>query len=444
MKGDKFWGGRFEKKVNGAFFDFQKSISYDWPLAKYDIYHSLIHIKVLVKERIITSREAKKLEKELKRILRDLERGRFRPDSASEDIHTDIHNKIKKKLPYLAAKLHTLRSRNDQIVFDERLFLLDASGELLSQLKELEDSFKRKARTEIKSPFISYTHTQRAQVIYFSQYLLGWYEFFASDRKRLKEFRRNIKISLGAGSGSGVLLSPNYYFQALAELKIGGRNIKKLKNSLYNVSDRDFLVEFIFILALIQMHFSRLCEDLILYSTREFDYIELPEEFCTGSSIMPHKKNPDFLELVRGNTALIYGNLNAIFVLLKALPLSYNRDLQLDKKILFPSWEIVKEELALLPRFIEKLRLRRERVAEALSRDQSLYATELAELLVRKGVPFSQAHKIVGRLIRYSEKHQQCLEDIPASILKKFHPYLQKEKIKKILNPTYVLKQRHF
>jgi len=442
MGKDKFWGGRFEKEIDKKFFDFQKSIDFDWRLAKYDLYHSLVHVEVLKKEKIIKPQEAARLRQALKKILKEVEGRGFRPLKQSEDIHTEIHNRVSRQFPRQAEKLHSLRSRNDQIVFDEKMFLREEAEAIKGKVKQVRLAFQRKARLHKKAFFISFTHTQRAQIIYFSQYLLAWYEFFSADEKKLNVFRKNLKLSLGAGAGSGVSLTQKHYQESLRKAGFGSESIEKIRNPLYTVSDRDFLIEFLFILSLLQMHLSRFCEDLIIYSSREFDYIELPEEFCTGSSLMPHKKNPDFLELVRGNTALVYSSLNAILVLLKSLPLAYNRDLQLDKNILFPVLDIIHKELDLLPSFVEKFKLKKDRINKVLREDCSLYATELAELLVRKGVSFSRAHRIVGGLILYLEKEGKNLAEVPSAVLRKFHPYLSEEEVKNILNPAYILRKR--
>lgn len=440
----KLWGGRFKKEIDKDFFEFQKSIHYDYKLAEYDIYHSLIHITALRKAGILKENEWKKLVSSLKEILTEIEEGKFKPDLNSEDIHTEIQNRIEKKAGALALKLHALRSRNDQIVFDEKFYCLRKSTDVGTGLVDLMKSLLFLAENNMREKFIGYTHTQRAQAIYFPDYILAFSSMFGRDANRLSGFCKDLCICIGAGALTGSALSRKNYNEAIREssfIRQGGK-IKPVESPLDNVSGRDFIVEFISILSIIQMHLSRLSEDLILYSTKEFNFIDLPEEFCTGSSLMPQKKNPDFLELVRGNTGRIYGNLISILTTMKGLPLAYNRDMQLDKEPLFSSVEIIESELKLMARFIKKIKLNTRAIKESLE-DESLYATELAEFLViKRNVPFKEAHALVGKLMRDTQDKNKKVKEMSDEELKCYHRELNQKVIRKIMNPQYAVSSK--
>lgn len=442
----KLWGGRFKKAIDKDFLEFQKSIGYDYLLAEEDILHSLVHVAALLSAGILKKGEAQKLSSALEEIQDQLKNKKFSPDKDAEDIHSDIHAKVEAKVGKLAAKLHTLRSRNDQIVFDEKVYCIRKTAELMKQLNEMFSSFVfLLGKNKIKEKFIGYTHTQRAQVISFGDYVLGFCGMFYRDSYRLTRFSENINPSIGAGALTGSSLRKEDYNKAITAILSRLRSdttIRSTVNPLDNISDRDFIIEFLSILSLIQMHLSRLAEDLILYSTTEFNFIDLPEEFCTGSSLMPHKKNPDFLELVRGYTGRIYGNLVSVLTTMKGLPLTYNRDMQLDKEPLFSSVKIVQDELRIMTRFLKGIKLKTAVIQKALE-DKKLYATELAEFLVcEKKVPFQEAHEAVGKLIRHAEDRGEKIEDISDSNLKIFHPCLNQAIIKKVMTPEYAIKSK--
>lgn len=442
----KLWGGRFKKEIDKDFFEFQKSIRYDYKLAKYDIWHSLIHIAALSKAGILKEDEWKKLSSSLKEISKEIEEDKFKPDLNSEDIHTEIQNRIEKKVGPLALKLQTLRSRNDQIAFDEKWYCVEKSFAIGTVLLNLSKSFVFLTKSNIKQEFIGYTHTQRAQVICFADYLLAFCDMFIRDAQRLQRFNANLFIYIGAGALTGSALTRRNYEEAIKELAHifieVSSHIKPARNPLDNVSDRDFIIEFLSILSIIQMHLSRLAEDLILYSTKEFNFFDLPEEFCTGSSLMPHKKNPDFLELVRGNTGKIYGNLVSLLTTMKGLSLTYNRDMQLDKEPLFSSVETIESQLKIMAKFIKKIKLNKDVIEEALE-DESLYATELAEfLVVKKSVSFKEAHTLIGRLIRDSQDKNKKVKEMSDEELKCYHRELNQKVIIKIMNPEYAVSSK--
>ena len=430
----KLWGGRFRKETDKDFFRFQKSIHYDYKLAEFDLCHSIVHVEALKSAGILNKKEARKLTGALVEILKTVRDKKMKTDPLAEDIHTDIQNKVEKKVGRLAHKLHTLRSRNDQIVFDEKSYCGVEAITIAGLLKQVLASLKFLGGQYKNYSIAGYTHLQRAQVLPFKDYLGSFVYMFVRDGERLIQFEKKLVVYIGSGALKGTILTKNYN-KALDEVsksyEISPVNVAAAINSPDNVSDRDFLVEFLSILSIIQMHLSRLAEDFILYSTKEFNYFNLPEEFCTGSSLMPHKKNPDFLELLRGYSGRIYGNLFSLLTTMKGLPLAYNRDMQLDKEPLFSSVDTIKDELKILARFIKRIRLNKEAIEKVLE-DESLYATEIAQYLVMKKVPFAQAHKLVGRLIRYSEEHNCRIKNMPQELLKKFSAHLNREAIRKV------------
>lgn len=443
----KLWGGRFKKAIDKEFFQFQKSIQYDYKLAEYDIYHSIIHVAALKEAGLLNSTEAKTLTIALNEIFKEVREERFKPNLNAEDIHSDIQNRIEKKTGKLAAKLHTLRSRNDQIVFDEKWYCYKEGIYILSLLNVVLSSLNHFGNRYRDAFIPGYTHTQRAQIVSFLSYTGAFFCMFERDFERLDAFLKKSSIYIGSGALAGSAIPRSAYSEALRKFlekaKSMSLNSKSLmvRNPLDNVSSRDFIAEFLSILSIVQMHLSRMAEDFILYSTKEFGFFDLPEEFCTGSSLMPHKKNPDFWELVRGNTGKVYGNLVAVFTTMKGLPLTYNRDMQLDKEPLFSSVEIVKKELKIVVNTIDKIELNQKRLSEVLE-DEELYATELMEFLVYQGVAFSHAHEIVGKLIRYSEDEKIKIKDMPDRVLKKFHRKLTHKDIRMIMNPRYAVSSK--
>ena len=400
----KLWGGRFTKKIDKDFFEFQKSIQYDHKLAKYDVVHSLIHVAALGWAKFLSPAEKSKLIGSLKEIREEIKTGKFKYNPKSEDVHTEIQNRVEKKLGKLALKLHTLRSRNDQVAFDEKGYCYERSayvekllGDVLKSIKFLQNKYKN-------VHVVGYTHTQRAQKVLFKNYLGAFYCMLERDKNRVVGFYNNLQIHIGAGALAGSPIGREKYSKAIKK-QLEGKSffITPSVNTLDDVSDRDFIIELLSILSILQMHLSRLAEDFILFSTKEFNFLNLPEEFCTGSSLMPHKKNPDFLEMTRGYTGRVYGNLMSILTTMKGLPLTYNRDMQLDKEPLFSSVEIIENELKIMAKFLKGVSLNKEAVKCAL-RDESLYAVGAAMKLVQeKNIPFRTAHEIIGKKILMEE-----------------------------------------
>lgn len=444
----KLWGGRFSKKTNPLVEEFTKSIQYDKKLAKADLIGSELHIAVLKKCGYLTNEEYAKLKSALSDIFKGLKNKTFKFDKNCEDIHTNIQNVLYKKVGDLALKLHTARSRNDQVVFATKLYckkvaiplIGDYIGNLTKNISELIS-----CNHNVIIP--GFTHLQHAQPVYLKDYLGTYIEMLNRDKKRLEYISNNIEITLGAGALAGTPIEANLYKVKADEFiaELGGPwikvNVRSTDNSLDSVSDRDFVIETISALSIIAMHLSRLAEDLIIWSTKEFDFVEIDEAFCTGSSLMPQKKNPDVLELIRGYAGRLYGNLVSVLTMMKGLPLTYNRDMQLDKEPLFNSFEIVSGELKVLAGLIKTLKFNKAKIEEQL-KDEGLYATDIVYYLVDKKVPFKEAHTIVGKLVKYSLDNEIKIKDMPENLLKKFSNKFVKKEIAKLFNPLVSVKSK--
>ena len=409
--------GRFQQSLSEVARRYSESASFDRQLYRHDIAGSIAHVTALVKAGIVSAAEQKQIEAGLREIEKELDSGKFQWDASLEDVHMNIESALTKKIGETGAKLHTARSRNDQIALDLRLYVKDQINRTSSQIKKLQTSLLDLAEKNVDVIMPGYTHLQRAQPILFAHYLLGQVEAFARDVERLNNcLERTDVLPLGSGAlaGSTIVLD-----RALIARELGFARVSQ--NSLDAVSDRDFVCEFLFCLAMIGMHLSRVSEDLIIWSTIEFDFVEFSEGFSTGSSLMPQKKNPDMAELTRGKIGRLYGNLISILTTLKALPSSYNRDLQEDKEALFDSVDTISAALELCSAMLPELKINRERMEEAAS-DPNLFATDLAEYLVGKGMAFREAHEIVGKLVANAIDKGTKLNAIAPADLKKLSP----------------------
>ena len=409
--------GRFQQSLSEVARRYSESASFDRQLYRHDIAGSIAHVTALVKAGIVSAAEQKQIEAGLRKIEKELDSGKFQWDAPLEDVHMNIESALTKKIGETGAKLHTARSRNDQIALDLRLYVKDQINRTSSQIKKLQTSLLDLAEKNVDVIMPGYTHLQRAQPILFAHYLLGQVEAFARDVERLDNgLERTDVLPLGSGAlaGSTIVLD-----RALIARELGFARVSQ--NSLDAVSDRDFVCEFLFCLAMIGMHLSRVSEDLIIWSTIEFDFVEFSEGFSTGSSLMPQKKNPDMAELTRGKIGRLYGNLISILTTLKALPSSYNRDLQEDKEALFDSVDTISAALELCSAMLPELKINRERMEEAAS-DPNLFATDLAEYLVGKGMAFREAHEIVGKLVANAIDMGTKLNAIALADLKKLSP----------------------
>ena len=438
----KMWGGRFKKETDPLVEEFTKSIQYDYKLARYDLTGSIFHVEVLKKAGILTPAEAAKLGNALKSISKSIKKGTFKPDRKSEDIHTNIQNVLQKKLGDLALKLHTLRSRNEQVVFATRLYAKYEIFNMEKSIKDLTDCILKLAKKNRNIIIPGFTHLQHAQPVYLKDYLSAYVDMLTRDTGRLNNISNNIKITMGAGALAGSqIVADKYNLKAAGLLEGKPLYIRATSNSLDDVSDRDFIIEILSALSILQMHLSRLAEDFIIWSSKEFNFVEIDESFCTGSSLMPQKKNPDALELIRGYTGRLYGNLVSVLVMMKGLPLTYNKDMQLDKEPLFNSFEAISNELKILTGLIRTLKFNKKKIEEHLT-DESLYATDLVYFLIKKGLPFKSAHTIVGKLIRYSIDNSTEIKDMTESQLKRFSDKFVKKEIVKLFDPKISVKFR--
>jgi argininosuccinate lyase len=375
---------------------------------------------------LLSSAELRSIERGLDKIAREIKAGVFRWDPSLEDVHMNIESELTRRVP-AGAKLHTGRSRNDQVALDIRLWLLDECVSLDQELATLQKAFLDLATREVEVVIPGYTHLQRAQPVYLAHHLLAYVEMLARDRERFVDCSRRMRVSpLGSGAlaGTTLPLDREMVAKALGLTDERGR-ARVTQNSMDAVGDRDFLIEFCAAAALLAVHLSRLSEDLILWVTQEFGYIKISDAYTTGSSLMPQKKNPDVAELVRGKTGRVVGNLTALLVLLKSLPLTYNRDLQEDKERLFDTVDTVRSSVRLTAGMLQSISINREVCARAAN-DASMLATELADYLVRKGVPFRQAHHAVGRVVALAEQSGKSIGELSIvefqSINKTFGP----------------------
>lgn len=437
---NKLWGGRFGKKTNPLVEEFTKSIQFDKKLAQYDCLGSIVHINILKKAHLLNSQEYKKLEKGLEEILDSIKSGSFKADESFEDVHSYLQYLLEKKAGKAAFKLHTCRSRNDQVVFDTKVYCLENIASTIKLITKAIEETLRLAKKNINIKMPGYTHLQHAMPVRLAMYLGAYADMLARDAARLTDIAKNIDLSLGSGALAGTFIQASKHNEATMSLFFD-KKIKPPKNSMDTVSSRDFVIETLSALAMIGMHLSRLAEDLILWSTKEFDFIDIDEAFCTGSSLMPQKKNPDVLELIRGNTGRLYGNLISVLTMMKGLPLAYNRDMQLDKEPLFDSFEIVQKELKVLAGLLSNIKFKKENIEKQLN-DECLYATDLADYLVQKGIAFKDAHTIIGKLIRYKLKTGKEIRNMSNKELKEFHILLNNKVVNKIINAEESVKSK--
>jgi len=433
----KLWGGRFVEHAEEWVDEFGASIGFDKELVEEDIEGSLAHVSMLKKTNILTEEEANEIEKGLKKLLEKAKKGELTFSVALEDIHLNIEKMLTDEIGPVGGKLHTARSRNDQVATDMHLYLRKQVKEILDAIATLQDVLVRKAEEEIDTIIPGYTHLQRAQPISFGHHLMAYFWMLERDYERFKESLKRINISpLGAGALAGTTFPIDRHYTA--EL-LGFDGI--YENSLDAVSDRDFILEFLSDSSILMMHLSRFCEEIILWSSQEFQFIEIDDRFATGSSIMPQKKNPDMAELIRGKTGRVYGNLFGLLTVMKGTPLAYNKDMQEDKEGMFDTVKTVKGSLKIFAGMIETMKVNRNRMEKAVSQDFS-NATELADYLAAKGVPFRKAHEIVGKLVLYCIQNDKFLLDLSMDEFKQASPLFE-EDIYSILEPRNVVARRN-
>lgn len=418
----KSWAGRFKEKTTKTVETFTSSVAFDSRLWEYDIEGSVAHAKMLGKQKIISAKEARSILRGLNRLKQKIQKGQFRFSDEMEDVHMNIESALTHAIGSAGGKLHTARSRNDQVALDLRLYLRDEIAEVRRLIKDFQSVLVKLAEKHIDIIIPGYTHLQRAQPVLLSHHLMAYFEMFARDADRFEDCLKRVNVlPLGSCALAGTTLPIDRKYVARL-LKFPAIS----NNSIDAVSDRDFVVEFISAASLLMTHISRLSEELVLWNSEEFGFIELPDAYSTGSSIMPQKKNPDVLELTRGKTGRVVGHLLSVFVVLKGLPLAYNRDLQEDKEPLFDTVDTVRACLSVLTEMMPKISFNKAAMRTAAEGGFST-ATDLAEYLVRKGVPFRKAHRITGGITGYCLDRNKTLADLDLKEFKRFSKLINKD-----------------
>ncbi len=435
--GGKLWGGRFKKGTDRIVDSFNASIHFDKRLFREDIEGSMAYSRMLAKQGIISEDEATTITDALKEIHGEIERGDFTFDEILEDIHTHIEKALIEKIGPLGETLHTGRSRNDQIALDERLYVRNSTIGIINLIREFQLSLIGLAEKNHALIMPGYTHLQRAQPVLLAHHLLAYYEMLKRDRERYEEaLRRTNVLPLGSAALAGTTFTIDREFLC-KELKMEDVTA----NSMDAVSDRDYVVEFMSVSALLMMHLSRLCEELIIWSTQEFDFIEISDAFATGSSIMPQKKNPDIPELIRGKTGRVYGNLISLLTTMKGLPLTYNKDMQEDKEPLFDTVDTVEESLTIFSGLLKEIDFKGENLQKATEKGY-LDATDLADYLVSKGMTFRKAHHLVGDIILSVKEKGKELRELDLHEMKRFSTLIEDD-VYEWLDPISCIKRRN-
>ncbi|WP_195573559.1 argininosuccinate lyase [Paenibacillus sp. 1001270B_150601_E10] len=433
----KLWGGRFTKQTDELVEQYTASITFDKELAEEDIQGSLAHVTMLGKCGILPLEDVEKIKQGLVQVLELIRQGSMEYSVSDEDIHMNIEKKLIELVGPVGGKLHTGRSRNDQVATDMHLYLRKHVISFVELLGKLQAALIEQAKANKETIVPGYTHLQRAQPILFAHHLMAYVAMFERDIERLRDsYKRINTLPLGAGALAGTTFRIDRHF--VAE-QLGFERV--YENSLDAVSDRDFIVEFLSNASLIMMHLSRLCEELVLWSSTEFQFVELDDAFCTGSSIMPQKKNPDVAELVRGKTGRVYGNLVGMLTVLKALPLAYNKDMQEDKEGMLDTVATLDGALRLFAPMIATMKVNKERMRQAVRQDFS-NATDIADFLVNKGLPFRQAHEVIGKTVLYCIQRGVYLLDITLEEFQQFSPLFD-ESIYQVLQPEQVVNARN-
>ena len=433
---EKMWAGRFSKELNKEADDFNSSLRFDCRMYKQDITGSLSHAAMLAKQGIISAADCEKISDGLCSILEDIEAGRLSFDADAEDIHMFIESELTKRIGDVGKRLHTARSRNDQVAVDIRLYLRDETEEIITLIKSLLEAILEQAQAHKTDIMPGYTHLQRAQPIIFAHHLLAYAMMFIRDIGRLKDAVGRMNYSpLGSCALSGTTYDTDRYYTAE---KLGFDGITL--NSIDGVSDRDFCVELMSAFALIMTHLSRFSEEIILWSSWEFKFIELDDSFTTGSSIMPQKKNPDMAELVRGKTGRVYGDLFTMLTVLKGTPLAYNKDMQEDKECIFDSIDTLKQCLKVFAPMISTMRVLTNNMHTAAQKG-FINATDLADYLTKKGMPFRTAYKTVGQIVAFCIENNLVLETMPIKDYNKYSELFQEDLYDEISLETCVAKR---
>lgn len=416
----KLWGGRFQKNTDKKVDDFNSSIRFDKRMYKQDIKGSVAHATMLGKQNIIPKEDSDKIVAELKNILKDIEDGKVEFEIDAEDIHMNIEKILIERIGDAGKRLHTGRSRNDQVALDIRMYLMDETADIEEMLIHTLNVLVDLASDHTETIMPGYTHLQKAQPVTFAHHLMAYFEMFKRDLSRLRDCRKRTNVMpLGSGALAGTTYPLDREFVA-SELGFDAVTM----NSLDGVSDRDFVIELANCLALVMMHLSRFCEELILWSSNEFSFVEMDDAFSTGSSIMPQKKNPDVAELIRGKAGRVYGHLMGLLTTMKGIPLAYNKDMQEDKEPIFDSIDTVKLCLPVFCDMIATMTVKKDNMLKG-SKGGFTNATDVADYLVKKGLPFREAHAVVGRMVFYSIEHDKALDDLTMDEFKEFSDIIE-------------------
>lgn len=435
----KPWGGRFTEATDAFVEAFTASVEFDQRMYAQDIAGSIAHATMLAKVGVLTQAERDVIENGLKDILRDIENDNFEWSVGLEDVHMNIEARLTEKIGVAGKKLHTARSRNDQVATDMRLYLRDEIDAIAKELRRLQVALLGLAEREAETILPGFTHLQVAQPITFGHHILAWFEMLVRDASRLQDCRERLNyLPLGAAALAGTSYPIDRHYTAQL-LGFTGPT----ENSLDSVSDRDFIIEFCFVSSLIMTHLSRFSEELVIWVSQLVDFIELGDRFCTGSSIMPQKKNPDVPELIRGKTGRVNGNLVALLTLMKSQPLAYNKDNQEDKEPLFDSIDTVKASLRVFADMVPGIKVKRDNMRKAAVRGFST-ATDLADYLVRKGVAFRDAHEIVGKAVRFGVEQQRDLAQLTLAELQQFSAAIDNDVFQVLTVEGSVAARNHF
>ncbi|PYG88841.1 argininosuccinate lyase [Ruminiclostridium sufflavum DSM 19573] len=418
----KLWGGRFEKGTDKLVDDFNSSISFDCRMYKHDILGSIAHANMLGKCGIISDEESSLIQSTLKNILNDIEAGKVEFEIDAEDIHMNVEKILISRIGDTGKKLHTGRSRNDQVALDIRMYLKDEINVINDMLINIENTIIKISEDNLDTILPGYTHLQRAQPITFAHHMMAYFEMFKRDIGRLSDCRSRMNIlPLGSGALAGTTYPLDRYMVAN---ELGFNDVTQ--NSLDGVSDRDFTIELLSCLSILMMHISRLSEEIILWSSHEFGFIELDDSYSTGSSIMPQKKNPDVAELARGKTGRVYGSLMTMLTVMKSLPLAYNKDMQEDKEAVFDAVDTVKMCLPVFSNMLATMKLRKANMYKA-AQGGFTNATDIADYLVKKGIPFRSAHEIIGKMVLYCIENNKAIDDMSMEEFKSFSGKIEKD-----------------